>query len=226
MIEINLLPGSTRKASRRMPGIGAPGVLSKLKLPQGGDSMTLVIAGTTVLGLLLVGWLYTSTRTERQELEISIEGAVRDSARFAAMRAANEELVARQDTIAQKVAIIQDIDSGRFVWAHIFDEISRAVPPFTWLTLVETHASTTDQHAPTVEIQGRAGNTLALTRFIEDLESSPFLGRVTLQTTQQVEVSGRKLYEFTLEVQYQVPPADLIQTAPLFAPSDSIVQGD
>ena len=209
-----------------MPGGGASGVLSKLKLPKGGDSMTMAIAGTTVLAILLVGWLYTSTRTERQELEVAIEGAVRDSARYASLRAANEELIARQDTIAQKVAIIQEIDGGRYVWAHIFDEVSRAVPPFTWLTLVEAHASTTDERHPIIEIQGRAGNTLALTRLIEDLENSPFLGGVTLQTTQQIEESGRKFYTFTLEANYQEPPPDMIQTVPLFAPTDSIMQGD
>ena len=226
MIEINLLPGSTRKAARRMPSIGGAGALSKLKLPKGGDSMTLFIAASTVLAVVLVGWLYWGARTERQELEVAIEGAVRDSARFASLRAANEELVARQDTIAQKVSIIQDIDGGRFVWAHIFDEVSRAVPPFTWLTQVQTHRATTDQRHPTVEITGRAGNTLALTRFIEELEGSPFLGRVTLRTTQQVEEQGRKFYTFTLEATYQDPPPDVIQTAPLFAPTDTIAQGD
>ena len=30
--------------------------------------------------------------------------------------------------------IIKQIDNDRFVWPHIMDEISRSMPPYTWLT--------------------------------------------------------------------------------------------
>ncbi len=226
MIEINLLPGSTKKA-RRARRAGGPSLLSRLKLPQGGDRIAMFTAASTVFAVLLVGFLWWSASSRQGELEVAIEGAVRDSARYAALREANAELLARQDTIAQKVQIIQEIDAGRFVWAHVLDEISRAVPAYTWLTGVQ--ALTTgggDPMRPALEINGSAGNTLALTRFIQDLEASPFLRQVTLQTTTQTEEEGRKYYTFQLYAMYEEPPQEAIRTAPLFAQTDSIIEGD
>ena len=226
MIEINLLPGATRKA-RRVRRKGGPSPLAKLKLPDTGDRIALFSAASTVLAVLLVGWLWWSTGNRQQELEVAIDGAVRDSARYAALREANAEQLARQDTIAQKVQIIQEIDAGRFVWAHLLDEISRAVPSYTWLTGVQADGSATgDKLHPTFAINGSAGNTLALTRFIQDLEASPFMRQVTLQTTTQAQSEGRKYYTFQLRASYEDPPPEAIRTAPLFAQTDSILRGD
>lgn len=229
MIEINLLPGAqkkSRKGGRRAAAAG-PSLLSRVKLPQGGDGITLFTGASVVVSVLLIGFLWWSASNRERNLEIAIEGAVRDSARYAALRAANEELIARQDTIAQKVQVIQEIDAGRFVWAHLLEEISRAVPSYTWLTAIRANASAgPNPLQPVLEIEGSAGNTLALTRFIQDLEASPFLRAVTLQTTTQTEEDGRKYYTFQLRASWEDPPAEAIRTAPLFARTDSILQGD
>ncbi|HEU5208221.1 MAG TPA: PilN domain-containing protein [Longimicrobiales bacterium] len=228
MIEINLLPGAQKK-SRKGPRRAAagPSLLSRIKLPEGGDRITMFTAASVVLSVLLVGFLWWSSSNRQRELEVAIEGAVRDSARYAALREANEELVARQDTIAQKVQIIQEIDAGRFVWAHLLEEIGRAVPSYTWLTAVRAQPSASPSSMqPVLEIDGSAGNTLALTRFIQDLEASPFLRAVTLQTTTQAQQDGRKYYTFQLRASWEEPPVEAIRTAPLFARTDSILQGD
>jgi Tfp pilus assembly protein PilN len=226
LIEINLLPGSTKK-TRRARRAGGPSLLSRVKLPQGGDKIAMFTIASTVFAVLFVGFLWWRTSDRRQELDVAIEGAVRDSTRYAALRAANAELLARQDTIAQKVQIIQEIDAGRFVWAHVLDEVSRAVPAYTWLTsIVAQTGAGADKLRPGIEINGSAGNTLALTRFIQDLEASPFLRQVTLQTTTQTEDEGRKYYTFQLTAAYEEPPAEAIQTAPLFAQTDSVMESD
>ncbi|MHB1169938.1 MAG: PilN domain-containing protein [Longimicrobiales bacterium] len=228
MIEINLLPGAqkkSRKGGRR--AAAGPSALSRIKLPEGGDRITMFTIASTVIAVLLVGFLWYSSSNRERELEVAIEGAVRDSARYAALREANEELIARQDTIAQKVQIIQEIDAGRFVWAHLMEEISRAVPSYTWLTAIRAQPSSSPSALqPVFEIDGSAGNTLALTRFIQDLEASPFLRQVTLQTTAQTEDNGRKYYTFQLRASWEEPPAEALRTAPLFARTDSILQGD
>lgn len=228
MIEINLLPGAqkkSRKGGRR--AAAGPSALSRIKLPEGGDRITMFTIASTAIAVLLVGFLWYSSSNRERELEVAIEGAVRDSARYAALREANEELIARQDTIAQKVQIIQEIDAGRFVWAHLMEEISRAVPSYTWLTAIRAQPSSSPSALqPVFEIDGSAGNTLALTRFIQDLEASPFLRQVTLQTTAQTEDNGRKYYTFQLRASWEEPPAEALRTAPLFARTDSILQGD
>lgn len=227
MIEINLVPGAqkkARKAARRATGTSSPSKMPSIKLPEG-DRIGLFTAASTIFAILFVGFLWWSAGNRARDLEVAIEGAVRDSARYAALRAANDELRARQDTIAQKVQIIQELDAGRFVWSHVLDEISRAVPAYTWLTGIQAQASANPLQ-PVFDIRGSAGNTLALTRFIQDLEASPFLQAVTLQTTTQAEEEGRKYYTFQLRASYEEPPAEAIRTAPLFARTDSILQGD
>ena len=118
-------------------------------------------------------------------------------------------------------------DMGYLAHVIAMEEISRAVPSYTWLTAIRAQPSSSPNALqPVFEIDGSAGNTLALTRFIQDLEASPFLRQVTLQTTAQTEDNGRKYYTFQLRASWEEPPAEALRTAPLFARTDSILQGD
>ena len=63
--------------------------------------------------------LFLGLRSDREELQVQLNEAVQDSARFADLIARTALLTARRDSIAQRVAIIQEIDHGRFVWPHI-----------------------------------------------------------------------------------------------------------
>ncbi|MCK5650106.1 MAG: hypothetical protein KAJ42_01960, partial [Gemmatimonadetes bacterium] len=60
----------------------------------------------------------------------------------------------------------------------------------------------------------------ALTRFMADLEDSPFIRGVQLiETTQVPETQGtvtRLVHGFTLEASYEQPPEEMIETVPLF----------
>ena len=128
--------------------------------------------------------------------------------------------MARRDSIAQRVAIIQDIDQGRYVWPHLMDEVARALPDYTWLSgIVQIGGATINQ--PDFRIRGRSGNNFALTRFMENLEASMFIRDVQLISTEQVVeqeegLSGvRTVHDFTLEAAYELPPPELIETVPL-----------
>jgi Tfp pilus assembly protein PilN len=215
MIEINLLPGSTRRA-RRSFKLPLPG-LQKLKAGSGVDRWSATMATGWILGPLLIAWLFFGTRARASEVEIAIEGAVRDSSRYATLIAANETLRSRQQTITEKLQMIQEIDVSRYVWAHVLDEISAAVPANTWLVSVIQTGGGQGEFRPRIEIQGRTGNQFALTQFMRDLEASPFLRGVTLVNTQQVRLDNRWVYTFSLHLQYRDPPPDAIQTVPVFA---------
>jgi len=41
-----------------------------------------------------------------------------------------------RDSVVNQVNLIRSFDDKRFVWPHIMDEVSRALPPYTWLTSV------------------------------------------------------------------------------------------
>lgn len=216
MIQVNLLPGATRKAARskgaRASFLPKIGPLPKM------DRWVLFIAAAWLIGPGVTGWMFWSTKTEKDELNLSIEQATRDSAHYATLIAATQHLQARRDSIAQKLVIIQDIDSKRYVWSHILDEVGRALPEYTWLTSVTQTKIDTTKALPLFHIEGKTGTTLALTKFMQDLEASPFISNVTLASTEQVLEENKSIYEFRLDAKYEEPPAGVIETVPLFKP--------
>jgi len=216
VIEVNLNPGAARRASRRKVGFKLGGG-SKLGAGQPRQPMDrwglFAVLGWVAL-IAGVGWMFVSTRARMEELDIAIERAVRDSAHYAAVIAATERLQARRDSIAYRLQLIQEIDAGRYVWAHILDEIGRALPAYTWLTSI---AHMGGEQQVSFRIQGRAGNTFALTQFMKDLEASPFIRGVTIVSTQLVNEKDKVVQAFVLDASYETPPPDRIETVPLFA---------
>lgn len=210
MIEINLLPGSERRgkragASLKMPKLG--GNLPKL------DKWAAAIVVAWILGVGVIAWLYLSTEARRGELTDAIDTARQDSIRYARIIETSTRLRARRDSIAEKLQIIQQIDASRYVWPHVMDEVSRALPDYTWLTSLE---QVTGGPAPEFQINGRTGTTFALTRYLRALEASPFISHVKLETTQREEVEGRDVYQFALRARYEEPPPELVETVPIF----------
>lgn len=218
MIEINLLPGSAKKSTRRglprLGGGGGGGKTGGLKLPAM-DRTLLIIVGLWVVGLAGTAYMHFSSSSRITTAQTDLEAAQRDSARYASMIQRGDSLRAQEATISQKLEVIQQIDAGRFLWPHIMDEVSRALPPYIWLTNLRD--SSPGPEEVRVRIEGRAGNYFALGRYIEELERSPFLHQVKLVGSERTVVAERNVYMFVLEAGVQEPPPDVIQTVPLFA---------
>jgi Tfp pilus assembly protein PilN len=212
VIEVNLLPGAARRGARR--GAKASGSRRSKGTPKV-DRLLLAIIGAWVLGLGVAGWLHLKSADQRQEVELAIAQAVQDSVRYNTIIVQLDKLRARRDTIAHKLVLIQELDAGRYVWAHLIDEISRVLPDYTWLTQV---AAADDDGAgrAAFQITGRTGNTFALTRFLKDLEASPFITGVQLTRTELVrDQSQRTVHEFVVMARYEEPPVELLTTVPL-----------
>ena len=214
MIEVNLLPGGKK---RRPSKGGGGGFLEKLSLPSLGNfSDSYTIAAVVVgLGVLLtLGWWYVGLSSRQGDIQVELADALQDSSNYADLIERNAGLEARRDSIARKVAIIQEIDALRFVWPHLLDELARALPDYTWLTeVIQVSVGETVEF----QVRGRAGNNRALTTFWRQLQESPFIRSVQLvQTEQVVEPTGQLVYAFQLDCVYTAPPLDLIETVPLF----------
>ncbi len=215
LIEMNLLPGGKRGAP------GARGRGRKFSLPKfeglgetmKGDPWVIAVVALAIVSSLHLGYtLFTQSRTiARLDDEIVIQQA--DSSRYAENIAAADSLRARQDTIQQKSQIIRTIDADRYVWAHILDEVSGALPDFTWLTSLQQTAGT----ASDVEfrIDGMTGATAALTRFMRDLEESAFLRDVRLVSQEQTQQGAKLVHNFVLMARYQPPDSSAIRTEPI-----------
>src|SRR5689334_7786957 len=108
------------------------------KMPSlGGGVASRWIMGSAAVVLLALGaiaWMFLGIRKERADTQVALDEAVRDSARFSDLIARTQLLTARRDSIGVRVGIIQKIDQNRYVWAHIMDEVGRALPDYTWLS--------------------------------------------------------------------------------------------
>src|SRR5690606_31637181 len=125
---------------------------------------------------------------------------------------------ARQDTITRKINLIRSVDTRRYVWPHLLEEISFAVPAYTWISQISSVESLDSVAVgPSFTIQGQAGSTQALTRFMKNLEQSAFVGNVMLITTEQEVLEGRTIQRFSLEADYREPDPSVIQTFPILA---------
>jgi Tfp pilus assembly protein PilN len=143
---------------------------------------------------------------------------------------------AQRDSVVRQLNIIKVIDNNRFVWPHVMDEVSRALPPYTWLTSVQQTNMSAAPDASTpgaprkkgenadsvaaaqpvqLQIVGNTVDIQALTRFMKALETSPFLEGVTLVKTTVIPVEGKEVTEFQLTSSYQQPDSALVKRVPV-----------
>ena len=244
MIEINLLPrnGKQKKAGRRSVGAGlglatlVGNVGARVRDPfLVGAIASLALSAVAVGGLHLDHTRRMAAATRREA------AAVADSARYATVLADKRAAEAQRDSILRQLDIIRSIDNDRFVWPHVLEEVSRALPAYTWLTsLNQTSAvvsaaarpdsaavaadslagrTRADGAPPRAPLQFRlVGHTVdiqALTRFMKLLEASPFIRDVQLARTDLAVTAGKQVTEFQLDAQYEVPPPSALRMVPV-----------
>jgi Tfp pilus assembly protein PilN len=256
MIEINLLPGAkkTVKGGSAPVNLGATfkGLADKVK-----DPFMIGAVGSVVAAVATVGILFSAQQARATEVEQKLEVAVRDSTRLTTVLAARRKVTAERDSVQRQLQIIRTIDDNRYNWAHILDEVSQALPQYTWLTVLEqttaeplppgadttggraqaqprakpdtaasraeklaaAKADTVTIHPPLAfRLVGQTVDIQALTLFMKQLESSPFLQKVSLKRSEIVVVDTKDITEFELLAEYEVPPAGVIRTSPLVVP--------
>ena len=225
MIEINLLPGA-RKKSRSS---GSSSVDFRAMLAALGarfkDPWLGVAAGGALIGLGAVAAMFVLQSRTAKALQAQELTALQDSTRYDNVVRQTRLAAAQRDSIVRQMAIIAALDGERFVWPHIMDEVSRALPTYTWLRSV-AFSSAPSAVSPEAVASGEAprlgirviGYTVdvqALTIFMKQLEASPFLANVTLVVSELANLEGKQVTEFTLEVTYSKPDKSVIRTVPL-----------
>src|SRR5215207_7542235 len=133
MIQVNLLPGSATKSRNsefNLSGL-VSGAMSGIH-----DKFLVGAAGTVAAAVLAIGFLFIGQQTSERTLTEREQAAVQDSARYKIVLAAKANAEAKRDSLYQQVAIIKSIDDSRYLWPHLLEEISNALPQYTWLTVV------------------------------------------------------------------------------------------
>ena len=211
MIEVNLHPtgGKARKGKR--PALKAPAWAGASRAGDGRDPWTIIAIGAFLAAVLVIGGLWFTQRSARTDLDERLEEAVADSVRLADLRVLSDSLTAREREILERLALVRGLDEGRFVWPHLLDEVSRAVPEYTWLTAVRVATPLPDL---TVQVDGLAANPLAITRFVRNLQASQYIQQVRIMGSQQAEVDNVNAQAFKLVVTYADPDGGGSEQAP------------
>jgi Tfp pilus assembly protein PilN len=230
MIEINLLPGLKRKASGggarlKMPNLGA--VLSNVKDPW--------LLGAIAAGIVAIGGnaaLYTVNTARLSRLDTVLAGVQSEKRRYDAVAAQKRQAERARDSLAAELTIIRTIDADRFIWPHLLDEITKALPQYTWVTQIQnlsgapattTTTGTTTGTAPAeaastdtrVSIDGRTVDIQAYTTFLRQLTASPWITDVTATRATTVIEQDRPVTEFNITLRYKRADSLYIRTVPL-----------
>ena len=249
MIEINLLPGSGKKSRGKSSGFAFGGVLSGI-IAQVKDPYLMGTAAIVILAAVATVGLWGLQQSTSSRLDRELQTAVQDSIRFGLMIKERRKVLAQRDEVLGQLSMIKTIDDNRFTWPHIMDEVSRALPPYTWLTsMTQTSAvpappgseppapaaGAAPRPAPgspaaaaaqaaadsaaaarlTFRLIGQTVDIQALTRFMKDLEASPFIEDIQLIKSVTVIVDQREVTEFQLDAAWETPDPSVIRTVPV-----------
>jgi Tfp pilus assembly protein PilN len=236
MIEINLLPGKKKKAAAGGGGgfkLALPdfqGLLASVKNPW---LLTASAASVIVVGGGLLLFITQSTRLK--VLESRLDGVRAEKRRFDAVIAQKRQSEKIRDSLVSQINIIRGIDADRYIWPHVLDQITKALPPYTWLTGVSASGGGTSAPgtagaapltpggsadstgAPVVRIwiTGSTVDIQAYTTFLRQLAASPWLTDVSPATSSTVIEADRPVTAFNVSVRYRVADSVYIRTQPV-----------
>jgi len=231
MIEINLLPGQKRKAPGggkfRIPNVRA--VIANVKDPW---LLSAIAAAVVVIGGN--GALYVVNNTRLGRLENDLRGVQVEKRRYDAVAAQKRQAERVRDSLSAELAIIRAIDADRFIWPHLLDEITKALPQYTWVTQVQfvpaapvaatttgttttgtTPVDSTSSNQVRVSIDGRTVDIQAYTTFLRQLSASPWITDVQPTKAATVIEQDRPVTEFNILLRYKQADSLYIRTVPL-----------
>ena len=235
MITVNLRPDLKRKRARSpLQGIteSVRGLGARVKDP------LLVVAVVAWVGAL--GWLgFVVMNTGRQlaTLEPQLEQTRAEHRRFKAFLTEKRHQEMIRDSLVAQIGVIRSVDGDRYVWSHVLDEVTKALPAYTWLTDLGADVATTPGAAPApapapaaakadsnaapvktpvaFSIVGRTVDIQAYTRFLRQLEASPWITDVTPVSAQTVVEKERPVTAFSIRATYREADSAYIRTVPL-----------
>src|SRR5829696_4598216 len=248
MIEINLLPGSGKKSKKSGGGgpklnLGSSFANLKSRIR---DPFLIAALVSAAVAAVALGGLYTTQEARAARLDEELQKSVQDSTRYASVLREREKAEAKRDTVLRSLNMIRAIDDDRYIWPHVMDEVSSALPPYTWIVSLgfsgvgqatspiatvlasePTGSSGRRRKAPTQVVRDTVrvrlvGNTVdiqALTRFMKQLEVSPLLENVSLVSSQRANDNGKEVTQFQLDMLYTRPSATDVRRVP---PADSV----
>jgi Tfp pilus assembly protein PilN len=221
MIEINLLPGKKKKRAAvgfSMPDFGE--FVGKIR-----DPFMVGAVGVWVVAVALIGIVFFTESRKLANLREEVETVTADARRFNTLIRDKERQERLRDSLVVELNAIREIDADRYVWAHVMDEVTKALPDFTWMVSLEFLPAPAVDLLEEVEVvvkppvrftlSGRTADIGAYTRFLRNLGNSPWLTDVQPGPTETVMESERPVTAFTINATYQQADSAFIRMTPV-----------
>jgi Tfp pilus assembly protein PilN len=231
MITVNLRPGQKRKRAGNNPFKGMldnfRDLGTKVK-----DPLLLAAMSGWICVLAWLGFVYLNTTRQLYTLEPRLEQARSENRRFKTFLADKRRQEKIRDSLLAQITVIRNVDGDRYIWPHLLDEVTKALPAYTWLvdmgplagapvsaTPPKTKAdSVADSaaRAPALSFQlnGRTIDIQAYTRFLRQLEASPWIENVTPVSAQTIVEKERPVTAFSIRATFSRADSAYIRTAP------------
>lgn len=230
MIEINLLPGPKRKGAA---GAGFQISMEEIKamLAKVKDPLLVGAVAGWAVGLAAIGFFYLADARRLSTLQDELGRVETEQRRFAALIAQKRKAEQLRDSLIVELNVIRGIDAERFVWPHILEEVTRALPDYTWLVGLEPtgaagpaaaaaavpSAADAGESGPSVRfaVEGRTSDIQAYTRFLRQLANSPWITDIVAGATNTAVEQNRPVTTFSLTASFRRADSAFIRTAPL-----------
>lgn len=225
MLEVNLHPERRRQRGGGFdPGELFGSLRTMVPSVRVGDPWTaaLVVAAVVVLGGGGALWYIQGNRLD--EIDSRIQSMAKDSARLASLQEIVDSLETRRTEIRERMSSVADLDRGRYVWPHLLDEMSGALPDAAWLTSIERASPPPNLR---VDVQGVAASPMIITQYIRALRERQHIGEVEMGGSQLQQLDdGGYGHSFRLTIGYERPPPAAIRTRPLISTVSGSGGGD
>ncbi len=236
MITINLRPGQKRKR-QGSPILAGLGERFKVVGDRVKDPLLVAAAAAWIIVASGLLWVWTSNTRQLHALEPRLEQVRVEHRRFKNFigQKRHQELI--RDSLVSQIGVIRSVDGDRYVWPHVMDEVARALPAYTWLTEMSPLASEvavtttakagkaadadsaetsdTAKKALTFKITGRTVDIQAYTRFLRQLEASPWVTDVTPISAMTVVEHERPVTAFSISATFRKADSAYIHTVAL-----------
>ncbi|MFL5520963.1 MAG: PilN domain-containing protein [Gemmatimonadales bacterium] len=231
MITINLKPGLKRKrAGSPLGGLKErfDGLAGRVK-----DPMLIAAAAAWIAVVGGLGVMWTANARELAASEERLEQSRSEHKRFKNFIAQKRKQELIRDSLVAQIGIIRGVDRDRYVWSHVLDEVSQALPAYTWLVDIGASVPTApagpavpagakdtasaDAAPPSLAIRvtGRTVDIQAYTKFLRQLEASPWIENVQPQSVTTVIENERPVTAFIVSANYTTADSAYIRTVPL-----------
>ena len=200
MIKINLLPPERRKKLRKVKPVkarkekSAPRLNVNLKMSWNPTVVVPVVL--VVLSVILVAGSYVWLSQQEKSLKKRMDETKVELNHLNRVILNIDGLKKQTEEINRRMEVIMSIDSNKFLWPQILDQVSSSLPRYTWL---ESLSEITPYPNLVLRIEGTTMTNLLLSRLLENLENSELLEGVTLISSVERKLGNYETQFYTIE---------------------------